>query len=197
MGDLLFSLGEIQLFSSADLAHALAVNDGSYRLKILREGMDIVIEVPKGPLGLEVVQMNLYPDSRDMKLKDARIQKEIEDRNRQILSNMIVSTTHGIQGATIRKYCGVVTAECAYGLNIFKDIFSTVTDVLGGRSSSTQSALREARERCINELKIEALQRGANCIVGVSLNYSEFSGGSRAMLFLVASGTAVSIETIK
>jgi hypothetical protein len=35
---------------------------------------------------------------------------------------------------------------------------------------------------------------GANAVVGVALDYSEFSGQGKSMLFLVASGTAVIIK---
>lgn len=52
--------------------------------------------------------------------------------------------------------------------------------------------IRDARETCLNELKIEAHSLGADAVVAIDLDYSEISGGGKAgMLFLVASGTAV------
>lgn len=44
------------------------------------------------------------------------------------------------------------------------------------------------------ELRKEAEELGANAVIGVRLDYSEFSGGGKSMLFLVASGTAVVVE---
>ena len=35
---------------------------------------------------------------------------------------------------------------------------------------------------------------GADAVVGVDLDYSEFSGGGRSMLFIVANGTAVKLQ---
>ena len=35
---------------------------------------------------------------------------------------------------------------------------------------------------------------GADAVLGVSLDYSEISGGGKSMMFLVASGTAVRLE---
>ena len=35
---------------------------------------------------------------------------------------------------------------------------------------------------------------GADAVIGVDLDYSEFSGGGKSMLFIVASGTAVKLK---
>lgn len=37
----------------------------------------------------------------------------------------------------------------------------------------------------------QAHDLGANAVIGIDLDYSEFSGQGKSMLFLVASGTAV------
>jgi uncharacterized protein YbjQ (UPF0145 family) len=112
----------------------------------------------------------------------------------QLAADMVVTTAQSVDGYKATRQLGLVTAECVFGLNVFKDFFTSVTDVVGGRSNTAQQALREARESCLLELKREAAQRGANAVIAVDLDYSEFSGGSRSMLFLVASGTAVFIE---
>jgi len=41
---------------------------------------------------------------------------------------------------------------------------------------------------------MEAMALGAHAVVGVDLDYSEISGGGKSMLFLVASGTAVTLK---
>lgn len=73
-------------------------------------------------------------------------------------------------------------------------MFAGVRDVFGGRSSATQKILRDARITCLQELKNEANNLGANAVIATRLDYSEFSGGGKSMLFLVASGTAVVVE---
>ena len=40
----------------------------------------------------------------------------------------------------------IITAECVYGMNFFRDFFAGMSDTLGGRSETTQRALRDARE---------------------------------------------------
>ncbi|MBK8638308.1 MAG: YbjQ family protein [Chromatiaceae bacterium] len=75
----------------------------------------------------------------------------------------------------------------SYGLGHYPDFF-------GGRSNATQKVLKAARKTALEELRKEAEELGANAVIGVRLDYSEFSGDGKSMLFLVASGTAVVVE---
>ena len=94
---------------------------------------------------------------------------------------------------TITKRIEVVPAECAFGMNIFKDLFADVRDIVGGRSEAVQKTMRDSRRTTLYELKREAYEVGANAVVGVDLDYVELSS-SGSMVMLVASGTAVVIE---
>ena len=47
---------------------------------------------------------------------------------------MIVSTTPSLEGHKIVRYVGVVNGEAIMGANIFKDLFASVRDIVGGRS---------------------------------------------------------------
>ncbi|MDZ7823148.1 MAG: heavy metal-binding domain-containing protein [Ahrensia sp.] len=105
---------------------------------------------------------------------------------------MIVTTTNSIEGAKIAEYKGVVTGEAILGTNIFRDIFASIRDIVGGRSGSYEKALREAREIAISEMQEEAKSRGANAVIGVDLDYENIAAGSGgSMLMVSASGTAV------
>lgn len=108
--------------------------------------------------------------------------------------HIILTTTPDIPGREIDSVIDIITAESVQGMNVFKDIFASVTDVLGGRSSTTEDVLSEARDDCLNELRQKAAAMGADAVIGVDLDYSEFSGGNSRMLFLVASGTAVKLR---
>ena len=102
-----------------------------------------------------------------------------------------LTTTPTYPNLEIAEVKGVITAECVFGMNVFKDFFAGMTDFFGGRSESSQKVLRDARETCLNELKKEAYALGADGVIGIDLDYSEISGKGKGMLFLVASGTAV------
>ena len=116
---------------------------------------------------------------------------DIKAKQKKLAINKIILTTEVAVNIDVIDRIEVITAECALGMNIFKDIAASFTDVLGGRSVSIQKTLRDLRTTVLYELKREAYELGANMVVGVDLDYSEFSGGSKSMLFLVASGTAI------
>ena len=105
---------------------------------------------------------------------------------------MLITTTPTIEGHPIRKYRGLVTGETIIGANIVKDIFASMRDIVGGRSGSYESVLREAKETAVREMQERAMMLGANAIVGVDLDY-ETVGQSGSMLMVTASGTAVVI----
>lgn len=108
---------------------------------------------------------------------------------------MIVSTTNTIDGHEVAEYKGIVTGEAILGTNIFRDIFAGIRDIVGGRSSSYETVLREARETALAELEDEARQRGANAVIGIDIDYENIStGSSGSMLMVSASGTAVVVR---
>ena len=69
---------------------------------------------------------------------------------------MLMSTTTAIEGRPVREYLGVVTGEVIVGANIFKDMFASVRDIVGGRSGAYESSLRDARQQAFRELADEA-----------------------------------------
>ena len=105
----------------------------------------------------------------------------------------ILLTTETAPNLNITKRIEIVTAECAFGMNMFKDLFAGVRNVVGGRSEAVQKTMRDSRKTALYELKKEAYEVGANAVVGVDLDYVELSNAG-SMVMLVASGTAVVIE---
>ncbi len=103
---------------------------------------------------------------------------------------MIMSTTTAIEGRPVREYLGIVTGEVIVGANIFKDLFASVRDIVGGRSGSYESTLRDARKTSLDEIAQEALSLGADAVIGIDLDY-EVLGQGGSMLMVTASGTAV------
>ena len=110
------------------------------------------------------------------------------------IANIILTTENNPQDLFVEERIEIITAECVYGMNIFRDLFARARDIVGGRSVASQKILRDARKICLSELKIEAHSLGADAVIGVDLDYSEFSGSGKSMLFIVASGTAVKLK---
>jgi uncharacterized protein YbjQ (UPF0145 family) len=103
---------------------------------------------------------------------------------------MIISTTNSLDNHPVKEYLGLVAGETIIGANIFRDIFASIRDVVGGRSSSYEEVLRQAKDTAIKEMKQQAAERGANAVIGIDLDYETVGQG---MLMVVASGTAVKI----
>jgi uncharacterized protein YbjQ (UPF0145 family) len=103
---------------------------------------------------------------------------------------MIISTTPTLEGRRIREYRGIVTGEAILGANVFRDLFASIRDIVGGRSAAYEKVLRNAREAALAELQEAARELGANAVVGVDLDY-EVLGAENGMLMVSVSGTAV------
>ena len=124
---------------------------------------------------------------------DPNAEAKILERNAEI--EAVILTTETVSDLIIVERVEVITAEVAYGMNIFKDLFASVRDIVGGRSEAVQKTMRDARRTALFELKKEAHRVGANAVVAIDLDYVELSGGAGAnMLMLVASGTAVIVK---
>lgn len=106
---------------------------------------------------------------------------------------MIITTTNAIEGRRVVEYHGVVTGQTIMGANIFRDIFASIRDIVGGRSGSYERVLRDARDEALRELEEEARARGANAIIGVDIDYGALGSGE-SMLMVSVSGTAVTIS---
>ena len=107
---------------------------------------------------------------------------------------IMLTTSHTLQGIEVTKYLGVVSAECAYGMNMFKDMFANVRNLVGGRSTAVQDTMRDSRETVMQELKREAHAKGANAVIAVDIDYTQLGAGGNMMVLVSASGTAVIIE---
>jgi len=103
---------------------------------------------------------------------------------------MIVTTTPSIDGKSIVSYHGVVVGEAILGANVFRDLFASITDIVGGRSGAYEQELGKAREIALSELEERARAAGGNAVVGVDLDYEVINN----MLMVSASGTAVSVK---
>jgi uncharacterized protein YbjQ (UPF0145 family) len=106
---------------------------------------------------------------------------------------MLVVTTNSIEGRRIKDYKGLVAGEAILGANLFRDLFASVRDIVGGRSGSYERVLNDARQTAIAELTDKAAKLGANAVIGVDIDY-ETVGTNGSMLMVTAAGTAVLLE---
>jgi uncharacterized protein YbjQ (UPF0145 family) len=106
---------------------------------------------------------------------------------------MIVTTTGNVEGRRIISYLGVVAGESIMGTNIFKDLFASIRDIVGGRSAAYEEEMGNARTHALAELEASAKRLGADAIVGVHLDTEAIGGDRRTLLMVSATGTAVKL----
>ncbi|MEG6615472.1 YbjQ family protein [Peptococcaceae bacterium 1198_IL3148] len=104
---------------------------------------------------------------------------------------MIITTTQSIEGKSVRNYLGIVNGEAIMGANVVRDIFASITDIVGGRSGAYEGKLAQAREIALDEMTRRAQQMGANAVLAVDLDYEVIRDG---MLMVTCSGTAVVVD---
>lgn len=106
---------------------------------------------------------------------------------------MLITTTNNLEGYRISNYYGIVTGEAIIGTNIVRDMFASISDVIGGRSGVYEEKLAQARQIAIDEMASYAASKGANGVIGVDLDYEVIKEG---MLMVTACGTAVYVEKV-
>ena len=106
---------------------------------------------------------------------------------------MILTTTPTVEWKRITNYYGIVFGEVISGVNLFKDFFAGIRDIVWGRSVSYEEELIKARQSALEELAQRAKEKGANAVVGIDIDY-EVLGQKNSMLMVTASWTAVTIS---
>jgi len=122
--------------------------------------------------------------------------KEANKRLQIATKNLILTTSIDVPNREIGGVISIVSSEAAIGMNVFKDIANNWRDFVGGRSETSQNALRDTRVACLEGLKKEAVKLGADAVIAVSFAYNQLNtSGPGGILFVAASGTAVTLKT--
>jgi len=124
--------------------------------------------------------------AKQVQLSDRKTKKMTEIFS----SKTVIVTSPAIPGWKVTQVMGIVTGGAIIGANVLRDLFAAVTDIVGGRSGTYESALSQAREIALDDMRYRGEMMGANAIVSCDLDY-ETPG---TMLMVAASGTAVKIE---
>lgn len=107
---------------------------------------------------------------------------------------MLILTTPTIEGKKIKEYHGLVTGDSLLGANMYKDMFSGVRDVVGGRTSKYEEELTNARKLALESMQEKAAQKGANAIIGTRVAYHNLGGTMGNTIMVTVFGTAVTYQ---
>ena len=166
-------------------------------------------DIEKAQAGYEAL-LNEYPDSSEASYARTQLDNILgsdEDQNSKELDvpkgvklawmsqkdTVIMSTIATIEGQRIVDTLGLVVAEHPVDPGIFKQILTNWE--FSGKSGTTLKLLKEGRERCLSQLKDEAIKLNGNALVGVSIGYGQIAMGSKSIVLLTATGTAVKTVT--
>lgn len=134
----------------------------------------------------------------EAELAKEKQRREVEERKRQaeirdLATKVVVTSTHSIDGFKVRNYLGIESFECVIGTGLFSEITTDFQDLFGRRSSAFEQKLQAAKNTAFDALKVRAAEKGANAILGVDLDYTEFSGNR---IGLIVNGTLVEVVPI-
>jgi uncharacterized protein YbjQ (UPF0145 family) len=107
---------------------------------------------------------------------------------------LLILTTPTIEGKKIIEYHGLVTGDSLLGANLYKDMFSGVRDVVGGRTSKYEEELTNARDLARKSMEEKAKELGANAIIGTRVAYHNLGGTMGNTIMVTIFGTAVSYQ---
>ncbi|MCE9518890.1 MAG: YbjQ family protein [Verrucomicrobia bacterium] len=105
-------------------------------------------------------------------------------------NTIIVTTTNEISGAKITAYLGVVRGLVVRTPNIGASILGGLKSLLGGNISQFSTVCEAARQHAFDLMVEHAQQAGADAIIGMRYDATEFAQGATEVL---AYGTAVKL----
>ena len=109
-------------------------------------------------------------------------------------TNFIITTSPIIDKRTITAYLGPIIASEVLGVNAISDSIASFSDFFGGSSGTYRSKLEDLKKTVLSDLKKQALNQGADAIIGFNIAFNEISGKGKQMFMATATGTAVKLE---
>ncbi len=107
------------------------------------------------------------------------------------INGIQITTTPTVDGYKIKKYIDIESVEIVIGTGIFSEFTGEVSDFFGERSTTFEQKLQKAKRIALDRLRFSAFQKGGNAVVGIDLDYTEFSGNR---IGVIANGTIVKME---
>jgi uncharacterized protein YbjQ (UPF0145 family) len=106
---------------------------------------------------------------------------------------MIVTTGNDVAGSKITKYIGIVRGIVVRSPSIAQNFFGGLKQIVGGNIESYAEVCEAAREEAYERMVQHAKDRGADGIIAMRYDATEFSANVTEVL---AYGTAVNLERV-
>jgi uncharacterized protein YbjQ (UPF0145 family) len=108
---------------------------------------------------------------------------------------MLISTLNDIPGGKILHVLGIASGTCVRSRNIVGNVIGGLRAVFGGNQGGYTEMVKQSRLEATNDMINMASEKGANAIICVRYDNSEFNGGQGpSMNEVFVYGTAVKYE---
>ena len=108
--------------------------------------------------------------------------------------SMLVTTTHDVAGKRIVRTIGLVRGNTIRARHVGRDFMAGLKNMIGGEISEYTKMIAECREEALDRMIAQAVENGANAVVGVRFATSEMMEHAAELL---AYGTAVVLEDLE
>ncbi|MDY3854600.1 MAG: heavy metal-binding domain-containing protein [Butyribacter sp.] len=144
-------------------------------------------------------QKQIETKQNEMEEREKCLQRDVLKRNKiieEIKNNQIrflCSTGYNFEGYSIIDYIDILTTEVTLGTGMLSEVSMTITDMLGEKSNTLERKIKYAKDKALQELKAQAIEKCSNAIIGVTYNLMMLNNN---MIIVSANGTAVFVEKI-
>jgi len=107
---------------------------------------------------------------------------------------MFFSTSDNYDQSHILENYGMVDSTVVIGANIFRDVFASFRDLVGGETKGYKKDLEKLKNAVQVEIALKAEKFGANAIIALKMDMDEISGGGKSMFMYQLVGTAVKLK---
>lgn len=104
---------------------------------------------------------------------------------------ILITTAEHLDGRPVTKVIGLVRGNSVRARHVGRDIMAAFKNMVGGEISEYTKLLAESREQALDRMAEQALELGANAVIGMRFSTSMVMGGAAELL---AYGTAVVID---
>ena len=128
-------------------------------------------------------------------VEEAKQQRKAKAKQRQInLRDIVLTTSCNVEGCRIIEYIGPVSTEVAMGMGYFDKLTKRFAKIANPPPEPIWEILAAPRQVALNRLRVVGVDRGANAIIGMTIDYTTIG---ESILALIVNGTAVLVEKIE
>ena len=107
------------------------------------------------------------------------------------MAELIITTGNEVPGKKVAKIIGVVKGNTVRARNIGRDIGAGFKSIIGGEVKTYTEMTTTARDEAFNRMANQAIDAGADAVIGMRFMTSMIMQGASEML---AYGTAVKLQ---